>query len=288
MEARFRRVIRGFFPILVLMAVQMVASVIASFVVAFRYMTSHNIMNRSQMTSEVMDELMDMMSSSDANIMVGILYALIGIALFGFWYYKARTHMRHDNFKGYHIAIVPGLLMLAVALQFLTEYILEVISLAAPGWVAEYEVLMEQMGMTENSTPVGLAIYAVLLAPVVEELCFRGLTYSYLRSGMSMWSAIVIQALLFAGFHGNSFQASYTIIFGLFMGYIYAKTENIFLTIALHIGYNLIAVFASQWIYLGSNAISFYCILLTTMVACYIGVLMVTRSVPQLSGTQKK
>ena len=267
----------------------MVASLIAGGVLAVRYMSQHHIMNQSQMTPEVIDEMQQLAYSPEINVLVSIIYGFVGIALFGFWYYKARTHMRHDTFKGYHIAIVPGMMMLAVALQFLTEYISQVVSIAAPGWVAEYEVIMEQMGVTEEGTPLGLVFYAIILAPIVEELCFRGLTYSYLRSGMSMWSAIIIQAVLFAGFHGNSFQAAYTIVFGLFMGYIYAKSENIFLTIALHIGYNLIAVFASQWIYLGSNAISFYCILLTTMVACYIGVLMVTRSIPQLSsgGNQK-
>ncbi len=283
MDIKFRQVIYGFFPIVVMMLVQNLLVFLGAGALAFWGVMDQQITDPAQLYNSLAEQVY----TSEFNMGISIAYSIVCGVIFFIWYRKVRNTPSHENFAGYRPWIIPGILMLAVALQFLTGYITEVASVAAPAWVAEYEILLSQVGLTEDSVSIGLILYTVLLAPIVEELCFRGLTYNYLRRGISLQAAVVVQALLFAGFHGNFFQASYTLVFGLFVGFIYAKSENIYLTIALHMGYNFIAMFASQWIYLGENAISFYCILLTTMVACYVGLMLVMYSIPRLAENHK-
>ncbi|MCR5640915.1 MAG: CPBP family intramembrane metalloprotease [Lachnospiraceae bacterium] len=287
MEKKFRQVIRGFFPTVAMVLIQTILGFVVMVGIATDYMLKHNITSTNQLTDEVYQSLIDRMYSTDANVILSVLYGVVCCVIFTLWYRQIRKGMWHESLSGYGKGMFPGLLLLAVALQFLTGYITEVCAIAFPSWAAEYEVLLEEMGISDASVSIGMIIYTVVLAPIAEELCFRGVTYTYLRRGVSMWSAIIIQAILFAGFHGNFFQASYTLVFGLFVGYIYAKSENILLTIGLHMGYNFIAMFGAQYIYLGNHAISFFCILLTTMVACYIGVRLVAESIPHLVENRK-
>jgi len=54
---------------------------------------------------------------------------------------------------------------------------------------------------SSRATAVTLAIIAVVTAPLVEELIYRGLLYSAFRKVVGQWPAIVIVASMFAGLH---------------------------------------------------------------------------------------
>jgi uncharacterized protein len=44
-------------------------------------------------------------------------------------------------------------------------------------------------------------ILAVIVAPIVEEIAFRGLLYTALRARMGMWPAAIISGMIFAALH---------------------------------------------------------------------------------------
>ena len=54
---------------------------------------------------------------------------------------------------------------------------------------------------SSRATAVTLAIIAVVTAPLVEELIYRGLLYSAFEKVAGQWAAIVIVASMFAGLH---------------------------------------------------------------------------------------
>lgn len=82
----------------------------------------------------------------------------------------------------------------------------------------------------------------VVMAPLFEELLFRGVIYEKLKVRMSVRSAIVISALLFGLYHGNLSQG----IFGFFMGIVLAWTIERFRTVTapllIHVGVNAAAL----------------------------------------------
>ena len=143
-------------------------------------------------------------SSADFNVAVSLIYAAVGILLMGIWYKKS------DALRGViakkdmvnPAALSGGAVLFALGIQLLSNYMIRLLSIAFPSWLAEYEMLTERMGFSEAAT-LPLVLYAVILAPICEELAYRGLTFRYGRSMMPFWPANIVQALLFAGMHMN-------------------------------------------------------------------------------------
>lgn len=82
-------------------------------------------------------------------------------------------------------------------------------------------------------------LWAGILAPILEEIFFRGYIVEQCarRNGMRM--AIISGAVIFAFFHMNLYMALYTFLFGLLLNYIYIETRSLWLTILIHIANNL-------------------------------------------------
>ena len=92
-------------------------------------------------------------------------------------------------------------------------------------------------GMVDSLPLPLLAAYTVIIAPIGEELIFRKALCDRLsRYGEAC--AIVISALIFAGFHGNLFQFVYAFLLGLVFAHVYLKTGKIRNTIFLHMVVN--------------------------------------------------
>lgn len=85
----------------------------------------------------------------------------------------------------------------------------------------------------------------VVLAPLVEEILFRGFLQSFIRQHLGRGQAILITSLLFALYHYSPEQkmSNLTIvgslfIFSLFLGFVYEKRGSLFASIALHSIFN--------------------------------------------------
>lgn len=77
-------------------------------------------------------------------------------------------------------------------------------------------------------------IVVCILAPLTEEIVFRGaILKSLLKSIQPVW-AIAISALLFALIHANMAQMPHAFIIGLLLGWMYYRTGSILPGIAMH------------------------------------------------------
>ena len=91
------------------------------------------------------------------------------------------------------------------------------------------------------STPGGYFVIA-LLAPVVEEVVFRGAILRKLLSGMqSKWGAICISAVMFALVHANPAQMPHAFLMGWLMGWLYMRTGSIVPGVVFHWANNTVA-----------------------------------------------
>jgi membrane protease YdiL (CAAX protease family) len=73
-----------------------------------------------------------------------------------------------------------------------------------------------------------------IVAPVTEELLFRGWILRGLLSNTTPVRAIMLSALLFAAMHLNPWQMPVAIAYGVFMGWIYLRTRSLLLCIFAH------------------------------------------------------
>lgn len=81
-----------------------------------------------------------------------------------------------------------------------------------------------------------------IVAPVVEEMIFRGLIYKRTKELTNIKIAAVISAVLFGIFHGNWVQAPYAIIIGLVAVFVYEKYKSLIAPILLHMSANIASV----------------------------------------------
>lgn len=82
-----------------------------------------------------------------------------------------------------------------------------------------------------------VVLYMVLIAPFMEEYVFRKLIVDRtVKYGQGV--AVLMSGLMFGLFHGNLNQFVYAFALGSFLAFLYVKTGNLKITIALHMMIN--------------------------------------------------
>ena len=83
---------------------------------------------------------------------------------------------------------------------------------------------------------------AGIVAPIVEELIYRGLVYRRTKKMTGTIAAAILSAALFGVFHGNWVQAPYAFIIGIVAVFVYEKFKSIVAPIMLHMSANILSV----------------------------------------------
>lgn len=97
-----------------------------------------------------------------------------------------------------------------------------------------------------------MAFFGILIAPVLEELFFRGMLFPTLRRGMGTMVALVLTAAAFAAIHGAQLGYAWApilsiFVVGLVLTVVRERTDSVAASILTHAGYNF-ALFALLWI----------------------------------------
>jgi len=88
--------------------------------------------------------------------------------------------------------------------------------------------------------PLLLFLRLVVIAPIFEELVFRGIILAGYLKNYSPLKAILASSLLFGLFHFNITQFIGGFFFGMFLGWAYYKTRSISFSIILHAAVNFL------------------------------------------------
>jgi membrane protease YdiL (CAAX protease family) len=78
----------------------------------------------------------------------------------------------------------------------------------------------------------------VIIAPVTEELVFRGIVLQGLLERYSARFSIIVSAMMFGIWHGNTHQLIGATIVGLCLGWVFSKTRSLWAVIGLHASHN--------------------------------------------------
>lgn len=222
----------AFLPLILAVIIQFAASLflMGCTVTAF--------MIRNPKESSPIETLYDLMLNADFSTIIMIIYAIICIAVFGMWYYHSLGGVYLPNVKRtFSIRQLTGVVLLVPGMQFFSSYLVGVVSMAFPQWLDQYEELLKTAGL-DSSITLPMLLYSVLLAPVCEELIFRGTTMHLARKAVPFWLANVMQAFLFGLFHMNWIQGIYAFALGLVLGYVCEKGGSIYYSIFLHFLFN--------------------------------------------------
>ena len=99
-----------------------------------------------------------------------------------------------------------------------------------------------------------ITISALIIAPILEEMLFRGAIFNGLKKDNKIQKAILISSLLFALYHCNITQFFYTFVCALFFAILAEASRCIWTSIIVHFMFNFAGIFGDSFIgYLYSN-----------------------------------
>jgi membrane protease YdiL (CAAX protease family) len=227
-----RRIWRAIYPALLYFASSGIVAFFAGIIISAKMMARQDPSVIAVDTDALAQE---MQNSITANAM---LFALIGylLALVMFLPMWRKTRKRYRRFGGggFNIGTAALTLGLSVGLYFLISGVFALTDITR--FFPSYQMIED--ALTGDNLPVRI-IAVGLFAPVVEELCFRGVTLNRL-SNKKIWLAVLIQAALFGIIHFNLLQGIYAVILGVVFGYIYVRFKSLWYPVIAHISFNMI------------------------------------------------
>ncbi len=234
--------------------------------------------------------------SNNFNMIITIGSTLLLVIVYLFWYRREIVHAANVSLRKkckvigvLDFKFIPGVILTGVGVGIFATFVAYFITMVKPDMVNE----SSDIAYLINSGDMGnlnifLIIYFCLLSPVCQELAFRGLTLGFAERRMSFMAANVVQALLFGAFTMNMVQMIYCFVFGMVLGYVYYRTENILIPIACNIVFCITRLIFINVNVIYSSAVFSFIILFIAMAAAYAGVVLIKRSkIPRTDNEDK-
>lgn len=142
-------------------------------------------------------------------------------------------------------AVFVGLLLIAPLWLVVEEYVLYGITSLA------YTIQLEPLTYSTAELQEDLlsSVHAVLLAPLLEELCFRQMAISPFRRRGAQIVVCVVMAVLFGMLHVRNSPGAF--ISAIFYGLVFIWSRNIWYSVTLHAGSNLAKTLLAVYSWLG-------------------------------------
>jgi len=165
------------------------------------------------------------------------LAAAIGLLILLLW--KKPRYFREEIWaegKPMHFGTFLGITCVFLGGQLISQISVVLMELILNGF--GYTIAEGVEALSVDTDNISMFLYAAVLAPVSEELLFRGLIQRRLMPYGKRF-AIFCSALTFGLFHGNLIQTPYAFVVGLVLGYVAAE-YSVGWAIMLHMINNLV------------------------------------------------
>lgn len=157
-----------------------------------------------------------------------------------------RVSWKHLGFGGFHwsdLAIGCGMLIVGYGIIIVHNIILLILGVDTQG---------KQIQDILNSidSPIWFFIAAAIVAPLVEEIFFRGFLFQGFRQRYGWVPALLISSAIFSAAHLDPASLIPTFILGLILSYVYHRSNSLWPGILIHF---LINASSSLLIYLATR-----------------------------------
>ncbi len=162
------------------------------------------------------------------------------------WYVMKNKGLNWDYIKGNSVKSILfyyKIIMLVIGLAIVVSEIDNLIQRIIP--MSETYMDIFEGVLNNNLFLVFLAL--CIVAPLFEELLFRGIILRGLLKKLEHWSAIFFSAFLFAILHMNIWQGIGAFFIGIFIGWLFFKTGSLYVAIFAHFINNLFVILAVQY-----------------------------------------
>lgn len=209
------------------------------------YVTYHNIQGLTG-NADLLTLISNMISTMfNMNLIVyaTVIWGICGIFVFYLWYRRVSANTPKVSFKrDFSVYTIFGIILIALGSQLFVNYICNILSTVFVDEFTRFANLFDTSSLSPIATYIML-FYGIFIAPVHEEILFRGVIMHYMRKGCPFILANILQAALFGLLHMNIVQGTYAFIIGLLLGYIFKISKNLTSTIIIHVIFNIIGSF---------------------------------------------
>jgi hypothetical protein len=171
---------------------------------------------------------------------------LLGALAFVLWYGIEKSKTRFGklfSFKAIRTSLLLPFIITLIGLQIVSAEVNGIVVSVIPGAEAAAQNIMD---FAQKET-YAFIVFAIVLAPLVEELMFRGLILHGFLQRYSIKKAIIVSALFFALYHGNAFQFIPAFFAGVLFAWWFCKTRSLVPCLFGHVFNNAFILFTASW-----------------------------------------
>ncbi len=180
-------------------------------------------------------------SADEVSYLLSALAVMCSGVVFALWY-RSETgeEIRGDRRQVFNVKNIVKFSFLALGCQLFVSGLLSLLTDYFPKALEQYGATI---GSILSGSPIMVIVVTVIVAPITEELIFRGVTLHIANRHIPFYLANLLQAILFGIYHGNLVQGVYAGGLGFILGLIYQKFRTIYAPILLHMLVNASAFF---------------------------------------------
>ncbi|MDD5658991.1 MAG: CPBP family intramembrane metalloprotease [Actinomycetota bacterium] len=184
-------------------------------------------------------------SSNITNLSFSVLYGIQIILMTGVvWFfaiYWRRSKCRDLGLRYYSIIKTVWYSFLALILIIIINFIY-VFLMTRIFKISPPPSKFEELVSNKNVSSTMLLVIVSVIAPVCEEIFFRGFLYQGFKRKWGVFAGIIISSFLFAAAHLDLYNFMPLMAIGWILAYIFHKTKSLFPVIFLHAVYNLLMI----------------------------------------------
>lgn len=233
-ESKFISILKGVGYFALYFGVQIVVSLAAEIILLAVYISKGGDMDADVMTKALTDAI-------NSNAMtITIIFDLIFAAVLALFIIFTKSSPAKKENRALFNKISPKKAITAFFIGVTGNFALNIIMTYAQMF---FPKIFEQYdSATEVYTLGGLVPYiigGVILAPIIEELTFRGFMQTRFSRAMPTTAAVIAVGVIFGAVHGNLVQAIYASLLGILLGEIFVHGGSIYASVLCHFGFNL-------------------------------------------------
>ena len=173
-----------------------------------------------------------------AEILISLILLIIFFVVYELFVKKDEDEVRTKlNLKDGGFSFAAGIGVSGISFIWIT------IAGKIPEFQAQIAAMRDGNSMIGGGSLHGVLLSAVIAAPIVEEVIFRGVVLGSLRKVFpAWWVSVLISAVIFGAYHRNPVAIVYASVMGIIAGIVYEKKRNLLFPIILHMANNFMGL----------------------------------------------
>ncbi len=143
-----------------------------------------------------------------------------------------------QNEQAYVRAILFGVLTCSLMLM-----VSGLLTQIFPQWANTQNVVSTVLQANSRWEIFAMFISVGVLAPLCEEILFRGYLYHAVHVKFGKWVSLILTSFIFAAVHGQWFQLLPLFLAGVCLNWFYLRTESLIATVLMHSAWNTFSLF---------------------------------------------